>query len=391
MYRSANQVSNDNTSFSAGSILFTYNRRVTVVNFNPSKGPSDGGTEVFVTGKHFSNTTQLLCRFGVTVVPAISISDQLILCTSPPHPHGASSLEVTTNGADFSFSGAQFIFYPREKVLSVWPALGPSSEGGTLVTIRGEAFQNSVDLSCQFGRVIGIRTTWLSPTEVLCESPPHPPGLVAVKVTNNGVDFSSSAAEYFFAPDASVMDVQPIEVFEQGQVPFFLRGSNFMNTTTLACRIGSVVVKALFLESDLMACIVPSHSAQLRLQRKLGNFSVEATVNGVDFTDSGKTMKFSQSIPVGHYMRNWMSTVVPNGTYSTAQSQLNFTMCAPGSFQPSAGAWSCLACPSGYICPGALGYFCLSRIVAVITSKSLHCFLFSSHEFCCQEHHVIVN
>lgn len=323
---------------------------------NPSTGVNAGGTDVYVVGDHFLNTTAAACRFGTIIVAAKFVSDQTMLCTSPPNPSGTVPVEVTSNGHDFSFSGAWFTYYPPVNVVSLWPLMGSASEGGTVVTVHGEGFENTGELSCNFGNVLGIKATWFSSTKLLCETPRHRPGIVRVQVTNNGVDVSSTSGEFLYINDISVQDVRPTGVLEAGQVPVFVSGSNFMNTTTLACRFGAVTVRGSFINPGLVACMVPSHSAQPRLQRKLGHFAVEVSVNGIDYTDSGRAIEYVQDSAPGHYMYNRMPSMSPNGTRCTGGGNSNFTMCDPGSFQPSSGADGCLSCPVGFICPGA---FCL--------------------------------
>lgn len=345
-------MSNDNVSFSSEFMLFTYDRRTTITTLNPSTGVTSGGTEVLVIGEHFLNSTTARCKFGTVVVPAKFVTDQSMVCTTPPNPSGTVSVEITFNGADFSFSGAVFTYYPQARVDSIWPVLGSASEGGTIVTVHGEGFTNSAQLKCKFGNVVGVEATWLKSTAVLCKTPQHQPGLVMVQVSNNGVDFSSTAAEYLYVKETSVEKVRPTEVLETGQVPILVKGSNFLNTTTLACRFGEVSVRASFLTPWLVACTAPSHSAQPRLQRRVGLFPVEVSVNGLDFTESGKTIEYVQSSPEGYYEHNWVPALSPNGTQCPGGGNANFSLCEPGSFQPSSGAGRCLLCPVGFICPG---------------------------------------
>lgn len=317
-------------------------------------GTDSGGSDVVFAGDHFLNTTAIACKFGFTTVPAKFISNQAIRCTSPPNPTGVVSAEVTSNGIDFSFSGKAFTYYPGVRIGSIWPVLGPASKGGTVLTIHGTGFENTSELSCAFGDVSGIETTWLASTVLLCKSPPHRPGLVSVRVSNNGVDFSSDAGKFLYVNDATVGDVTPKWILETGLVPVFVRGSNFMNTTELACRFGSVVVKGSFYTPELLACMAPSYSVQSRLQRAVGRFSVAVSVNGLDYSESGKFVVYSKGSAPGHYARDWVSVAAPNGTFSARTRSLNFTLCDPGSFQPSSGAVRCLPCPVGFICPGKL-------------------------------------
>ena len=366
-------MSNDNVSFSSELVLFTYDRGTTIAALNPPTGVNSGGTEVLVTGDHFLNSTTARCRFGAFLVPATFITEQSMLCTTPPHPSGTVSVESTTNGADFSFSGAVFTYYPQAKVDSIWPVLGSASEGGTIVTVHGEGFSNSAQLKCKFGNVVGIEATWLKATAVMCKAPQHQPGRVMVQVTNNGVDFSSTAAEYLYVKETSVQEVRPTEVLETGQVPVLVKGSNFLNTSTLACRFGAVSVRASFLTPWLVTCTAPSHSAQPRLQRRFGLFPVEVSVNGLDYTESGKMIEYVQSSPEGYYEQDWVPALSPNGTYCPGGGKVNFSLCEPGSFQPSSGAGRCLQCPVGFICPGMPCLFCIAVLKDVSSYASSFC------------------
>lgn len=352
-----NQVSNDNLSFSGGSTVFTYDPRVGVTTLNPPSGEDRGGTDVVFAGYNFLNTSNIACRFGTTAVPAKFFSSEAILCTSPPNLNGMVLAEVTSNGVDFSLSGTAFFYFTRVTVESMWPRLGPASEGGTVVTIHGQGFERTSELSCAFGGVAGVETTWLTSTTLLCTSPPARPGLVPVRVTNNGVDFAPESLDFLYVNDAAVEDVKPRRVLETGQVPVFVRGFNFFNTTTLACRFGTIVVSGTFYTPELLVCMAPSHSAQSRLLRQVGRLSLEVSINGLDYTDSGKAVEYSNFSPPGHYARGWMPAASPNGTFSAGATDSNFTTCDPGSFQPSLGAERCLACPVGFICPGKLPCF----------------------------------
>ncbi|CAM9097538.1 unnamed protein product, partial [Hapterophycus canaliculatus] len=345
------QVSNDNVSFSTGFAHFTYSRRMMITSLDPSTGVVDGGTAVLVRGAHFHNSSTTRCKFGTMMVPAQFVTDKAMLCATPPSPPGTVSVELASNGADFSFSGSVFTYLPQATVSSVWPISGSASEGGTVVTVRGGGFENSGQLMCRFGNLVGVRATWLSPDVLLCTTPRHRPGLVKVRVANNGDDFSFMSVEYLYTNEISVNYLRPTEVLETGQVPVLVTGSNFLNTSTAACRFGTITVRASFLSPWLIACTAPSHSAQPRLQRSTGPFPVAVSVNGVDYTDTSQTIEYIRTNQEGHYTQDWAPALSPNGTYCDGVDGSNFSSCRPGSFQPSSGARRCLACPIGFICP----------------------------------------
>jgi hypothetical protein len=72
---------------------------------SPLAGPSLGGTPVTVRGRGFQNVPNVAldarCRFGHVVVGVARVSDQEMLCVTPPHRSGTVSVAVAANGVDF--------------------------------------------------------------------------------------------------------------------------------------------------------------------------------------------------------------------------------------------------------------------------------------------------
>ena len=64
--------------------------------------------------------------------------------------------------------------------------------------VDGAGFINSISLTCQFGFEI-VSARWISELKIVCIAPPRAPGTeVAVKVSNNGFEFSSSFAVFVY-------------------------------------------------------------------------------------------------------------------------------------------------------------------------------------------------
>ena len=82
-------------------------------------------------------------------VRASLLSDESVVCNSSASAPGIVSVEVSTNGRDFSASG---VLYERVSVLvsDVSPWSGPEL-GGTLVTLRGEGFVSD-GIECRGGK-----------------------------------------------------------------------------------------------------------------------------------------------------------------------------------------------------------------------------------------------
>lgn len=346
------KVSNDNASFSGGTAVFTFSRDMQVATLDPPEGAYHGGTDVVVRGRNFLNTTTAACKFGTKIVPATYISHGAILCISPPNPVGTVWVEVSSNGQDFSLLGAPFLYYPRTSVSSVSPLVGSASRGGTSVILQGQGFEDTLELSCAFGHMTGIEANWLTSDAILCKAPVQYPGVVSLRVTLNGRDFSQEQTKFSFVDEPSVEGIQPERILGTGQVPIFVRGSNFLNTTKLSCRFGSLASKALFVSQELVSCVAPSLATKLGLCSQGKHMSVEVSLNGLDFSDSQKSIVYEINNPPGHYTTSGISLEVPNGTFSTDMVDFNFTLCKAGTFQPSSGSGRCVSCPVGLVCPG---------------------------------------
>lgn len=250
--------------------MFTYADIAEVLGVSPSFGPAFGGTKVTVIGNNFANgqtlmQASLMCRFelvdatalndnaselgsfSVWDVPANVASDSAATCVSPEvESTTASRIAYATvrvsadGGINFSTSAPRFTFYPKTVVSSVIPAILPASQGGT-ITISGRGFLPGTGLlHCWYDKTpiishIGdqleentyvgqeegtppsFTTTavWLSPELLRCEVPAVevPAGAsvaLSVRVTNNGVDASSSAGRLLVYSSPVLSSFHPI-------------------------------------------------------------------------------------------------------------------------------------------------------------------------------------
>ncbi len=356
---------------------YTYESGVMkVLAIKPSEG--DIGSRVLVEGVNFADHPELTCIFGNEISPKVDyVSQALIICYAPPQPVGSTfgrtvKIFLSSNGIDRSHSEAYFKYESSPTITHISPALGLTS-GGTVVFIVGSGFRDSVDLSCRFGGISSPGVTFLGAESILAIAPPHPQRTVDIYCSNTGgsgedndnhISWSTilPSDTFQFVPDPSVLEVFPKHVLTWGGTPLWLVGTNFFNSTELACRIGGIVVQAFFVSSEVISCLTPAHDAQPRLLRTIGRFEIEVTLNGIDFTDSGTEIVYyspggGRENIKGHYasLATGLLTPSPNGTLANSSVEYinayNFTLCNPGTFQPSVGKTSCLPCPVGYFCP----------------------------------------
>ena len=276
------------------------------------------------------------------------ISRSEVLCRSPPHPPGPVPVEVSLNGADFSFSAVQFNYHTPVAVTDLSPVTGPCYRGGTLVTVRGRGFLNRVGVFCRFGAVLSAAAV-IDSTTLKCRAPPANPGMVRFGVSVNGQEFDNGRLYFLYQPDVSVSRVTPNRGLVSGQMPVFISGTNFVNSTALSARFGLTVVRATFISPRLVVALSPSRSAAML--NISGPQYVDVSNNGRDFSSSSQTFDYLEKCPVGRYCPQLDIMPCPNGTFSPTPDSHNFTLCPPGQFQPRTSQPACLPCPIGFICP----------------------------------------
>lgn len=110
----------------------------------PKVGFVGGGQQVRVWASGLHRRSAELgythCRFGDSSVPATMESEETLVCTTPAHPSGIFTLEVTQNDQQQS---ASFLTFEYEDAgsLSMEPRSGPV-RGGTKVIVRGASLHD---------------------------------------------------------------------------------------------------------------------------------------------------------------------------------------------------------------------------------------------------------
>ena len=406
------------SNFSVGGAWFTWDARVEVHSFYPNRAPSAGNHSVRITGRNFKNTYELKCKFGKIIVDAIWLNDGELVCYTPALSPGTYVLEITANDQQYSAYRKTFYVYSMEEMERVSPVSGPACSAGSRVKVYGHGFLNTSLLSCRFGPVI-VPARFVSSHELHCDTPPLftcPTGtdmawmpltdhrnrlvnprtgskmlfptahyyplyrskLVAVDTSNNAQDFTDSGIRFLYQLDASVIAVSPTQGWDTGANALFVRGSNFVNTTSLRCRIGQTVTKATFLTTEMVLCTAP-----LKAAKSLGhgqerhaslattnkphadpvttfapgmpqNVFVEVSNNAEDFTSDRRVFQYKGPCPTGNFCPKYDQSVkvaCPRGAFCPGEGNANFTLCPRGTYQPNVGASTCLRCPIGYMCP----------------------------------------
>lgn len=291
-----------------------------------------------VHGAHFRDTVDLACRFEALLTVAKYISQSEVDCRIPPHSSAtgdAPTVAVTLNGVDFSREGppsATFTYVASPQLLGLSPALGPAS-GETYVTVLGSGFGNGVEsirqasLICRFtledlgplgggeddlGEVLAwdVDADVESDTAATCVSPRVKNTIAAersvyatVRVSaDGGSSFSTTAARFFFYPEAVVSSLTPamIPASEAGDIlvsgeGFLMsaglllcvftekNGVNVSNAITGVENGASFTTPAVWLSLNLLQCQAPPSEVA---PGKSTALQVRVTNNGVDSSAS---------------------------------------------------------------------------------------------------------
>lgn len=414
-------VSNDgggrSSAFSSSGMLFSYDPKLYISGVYPPLGPDVGNFSVRITGGPFMRSHQLRCRFGEVIVEGVYVDGEEINCYAPPHEAGVYALEVSVNDQDYGDIRFPFRYYKQESLSRVMPVSGPAYAAGTEVTLYGNGFVNTTLLVCRFGHTV-VPAIFKSSSEIICRTPPlHPDScglkwlslseqrnrnpdpltgsrllfpsahpyplylcrLVTVEVSSNGQDFTGSGINYLYQADSHVISVNPEKTLDLGNSPVFVHGTNFVNSTTLTCRIGGYIMKATYISRELLICMTPALAvrepqqgfldhgrlwmedfpqAALTRTSPLGaspsEVFVEISLNSLDYTSDRVVLNIEGPCPTGFFCSGndlRLKLPCPRGTFCPGEGNTNFTVCPRGMYQPQDGQSSCLRCPIGFCCP----------------------------------------
>jgi hypothetical protein len=118
----------------------------------PNYGPDSGGNKILLKGSNFlpflgediNNANDTFCEFeGIGKVKAEIIN-------SPNYIQEKTFVELTLNNQQYTDDNAPYYYYRPPQVFDIDPREGPT-KGGTVVTVYGNKFKDSKNITCKFG------------------------------------------------------------------------------------------------------------------------------------------------------------------------------------------------------------------------------------------------
>ena len=211
------------------------------------------------------------------------ISTEKITCQAPSVSYPVNiSLALHFEGSTGFVESTQHFAYHQQLSLEDASPMRGFVNGDTIVTITGTGFLDVPSLRCLFGSVV-VQAMFRSPNLIECSSPPVAHSqCVELLVSLNGMDFSSFTAVFLgrgmFTYDDEIELFRTVPSNIGGSSAFSVMGHSFLNTTTLACRVGSSEpTPAQYISDSEVRCHLPKTS-------ELGEADVGISLNGVDFS-----------------------------------------------------------------------------------------------------------
>ena len=345
-------------------LSYEYTREAQVLSLSPISGRNSGGYTVIVRGTGFvdrgaadgdvgggdvsvtgDGLAGAVCRFGQVSVPAQFVNDTALSCVAPRHYAAAVPLEVALNGLDFSASGVLFEFEGLG-IARVRPDHGPVA-GGTTVVLHVDARLGEVERYCRFGVGGLVHAAVLTPTSVECVAPTHPEGIVALALVAPGLGSATEMAQYAYHDELEVLGLQPSRALDSAMTPVFVRGRNFVNTSSLGCAFGAQRTNATYINNETLLCTAPYYSGAVHEHTSV---PVRVTTNLQDYTSTAATLEYVPC-PVGAFCPGQLVLPCPPGAFCDSHPGFNMTWCPAGTYQPESAQARCVPCPLGHYCP----------------------------------------
>lgn len=198
------------------------NQPIRIDGVSPERGPSIGGTAVFIHGEGFRPDTSVIFE-GSVASGVIYRSAHLLEVVTPPAPGGSASLLLRNPNGSFGRRADAFYFVPSPSITALEPAEGPTG-GGTAVVVRGDGFEPGATVTFD-----GLEATvrWDDRTTLVVVTPPHERGPVDVVVTNPDTQTGALAGGFEYIPPPAVLDVIPEAGPEEGGTAVEIVGVDF--------------------------------------------------------------------------------------------------------------------------------------------------------------------
>ena len=266
---------------------FQFVQDMVIEGFYPSTAQSPAAVMVTVYGNGFHQLDTLTCKFGERkgLSRASLLSSTAIRCLSRTQNPGNATLSISYNDRDWVKAPSPFLSISRSSTIRITPTFG-SINGGTMVTVWGEAVKKAGMQHCVFG-TSNVKMI-ISGSVGLCLSPARNLGSVNVFLEGEDSVERAGPTKFQFVAEHQVDSMVPTLGKTVGGTIVSILGLNFKNSTSAGCRFGDLFVNSTFVHSELVVCSTPRHAARF--------VQVEVTNNGQDFSKGGVRFLYDDAL-----------------------------------------------------------------------------------------------
>ncbi|GLE05145.1 hypothetical protein PINS_up014133 [Pythium insidiosum] len=217
---------------------------------------------------------------------------------------GGVCVPAVTPALPFNVAASQL-----QNELSLLPEMSPSVLVSRITSIAGWKYEWTVTIPASDvdsdTPLLDINATALGGNSVIATVTRLQRGLgiaggqVAVEVSSNGQDYSSSGVVFQYTPTPEVRELRPAHGPLTGGTEVLVVGSNFQNTSALRCRFGSsVVLAATFIDSTLLTCISPTAAQSGEVFVEIANHGAPFKGSNVPFTTSRQRFTYDEPLSI---------------------------------------------------------------------------------------------
>jgi len=272
----------------------------------PLIGLVDGGSIIDIFGSDFTSPT-VYCRFGESsIVSANILSTTQVQCiVLATDADGVVDISLSVNEVDYIRTGFIFEYISRPMVDIISPKIVPEI-GGSVVSLQFTSPIRFKDSFIRFENDPSIRIAAVSVNNFMITFavPAYYPGSfnLLLEVHEQMAINLDTELVYFLAP--SITDIYPNTGSSKGGSIVSVRGSNFINESTILCKFGDDgFVAGVFIDPTTVHCVTPVISKE-----SSKTVSLSVSFNGIDYSSSTKGFTFVDMMDFSNYFPKRGST-----------------------------------------------------------------------------------
>ncbi|EEY63665.1 uncharacterized protein PITG_02133 [Phytophthora infestans T30-4] len=281
-------------------LQFTFTPKTLTRDFYPISGPNSGGSELTIpVDSDFQHCRRVHCIVGA--LKAVAVPDNTnaaVKCTMPPQDKAQEvSIAVECDGQSRLELERKFSYFNAPIISEIEPRSMSLALGG-IISARGRNFPDST-VYCRFDSNSVTTAIAVSDSEVRCVAPAFSShavfSYIALEISTNGVDFTTSGTKIQLTPSLDVTAMGPRHAIVNQEVEVLVYTTGLIiNPGIFTCRVGEAYqVPASIASHSSIRCRLPAVSSP-------GQVTVAVSNNGIDFVGGSHTTLFYHAVPIVH-------------------------------------------------------------------------------------------